>query len=65
MCKRCILSTSPALAFNTWVQGLFELLHAILTIDEFQYTNVEDENCWENEAAREGKENNTFYFDDS
>ena len=64
MCKRCIPSTPPALDFNTWIQGLCELLHTILTIDEFQYTNVENEYCWENEAAREEKENNTFYFDD-
>ena len=50
MCKRCIPSTLRAL---------------FLTTDEFQNANVEDENCWENEAAREEKENTTFYFDDS
>ena len=61
MCKQCIPSTPPSLSFSTRVHNLncFQLLHAVLTIDELQYSNVEDQNCWEEEAIREAKENST------
>ena len=63
-CKQCIPSTPPALSFSTRVHdsACFQLLHATLTINEVQYTNVEDENCWEKEAAREEKENNMYVY---